>query len=688
MSKEFLSGSEAAAHGARLSRVEVVSAYPISPNTLVLSNLADMVESGEMNAEMVNVEGEHSAGSVCAGAVSAGARAFTATCGQGMAFMHEVLWMASGMALPMVVAVTNRGVGGPQTLASDLSDSLPERDSAFMQFYCENAQEVLDSIIMAYKVGENERVLLPSFVCFEGYRITHTYEAVEVPEPKEVDGYLPPYDPKHAFFDTNYPIAQGAANIKWFSHTRKQLHDALVSAKSLIKDECAEFKERFGREYGLIETYRMEDAELAIVSLGTVVSVARDAVERYREMGKKVGLLKIRCFRPFPDEEIREALKGVPKVLVLDRFQSPGSHGVVFTEMRNCLYGSGTEISSLILGHMDVSQQDVEKMIDMGLEHQGQFEDWYNFDIPENVLPVIGIKEYESIKCGVVPEREEYKEAIAPGTTACQGCAELLALRQAINAMGDNTVCAFATGCMQAVTAIYPYNSWRIPTGHYLFNNAASAASGIEAALKHKGKNYNILVMGGDGGLVDIGLQALSGAIERGHNLTYLCLDNEAYMNTGVQRSGTTPFLAATKTSPGGKKAKPKDIDRIIEAHGIYVATALPCFPNDLKKKIQKARDIDGPAFVHVLSPCPTGWEFDVSKSIEVARLAFETGSWILYESQNGKRTINRLPKERKPIIEYLKLQRRFSHLTEADIAEIQKEIDERFEALTQTQQN
>lgn len=684
MSKEFLSGSEAAAHGARLARVDVISAYPISPNTLVLSTLAEMAESGELDAEMVNVEGEHSAGSVCAGAVSAGARAFTVTCGQGMAYMHEVLWMASGMALPLVVAVTNRGVGGPQTLASDLSDSLPERDSAFLQFYCEDAQEVLDSIIMAYKVGENEEVLLPSFVCLEGYRLTHTYEGVEIPEPVEVDRYLPPYNPKHAFFDLNHPIAQGAANIKWFSHTRKQQHEALIKAKTIIKEACAEFKERFGREYGFIESYRMEDAEIAIVSLGTVVSVARDAVERYRAMGKKVGLVKIRCFRPFPDEELREALSGVPKVLVLDRFHSPGSHGVVFTEVRNCLYGSRAKVSNLILGHMDVSQQDIEKMIDMGLERPDEFEDWYNFEVEENILPIVGIKEYESLKCGLPQEREGHEEAIAPGTTACQGCASLLALRQALQAMGDKTVCAFATGCMQAVTAIYPYHAWRIPTGHYLFNNVASAASGIEVALRRQNKDYDILVVGGDGGMVDIGLQALSGAIERGHNLTYLCYDNEAYMNTGVQRSGTTSFMASTKTTPDGKKVKPKDIDRIMEAHGIYVATALPCFPNDLKNKIQKARDINGPAFVHVLTPCPTGWEHDVSKSIEIARLAFETGAWLLFESDNGKRTYNRLPKQRKPIIEYLKLQGRFSHLTEAGIAEIQKEIDERFAAITQ----
>jgi pyruvate ferredoxin oxidoreductase beta subunit len=281
-----------------------------------------------------------------------------------------------------------------------------------------------------------------------------------------------------------------------------------------------------------------------------------------------------------------------------------------------------------------------------------------------------------------VVEKEYSRGPMAPGTSACQGCVPLLTTRQVLGAMGDNSVITFATGCIQAVSSVYPFSGWNIPAGHYCFNNVAAAASGVEVAFRRQKRDEDILVYGGDGGLADIGFQALSGAIERGHNLTYVCYDNEAYMNTGVQRSGTTPWMASTKTTPSGKLMKRKDLSRIMEAHGIYVATALPCFPADLARKVKKARDIVGPAFVHVLSPCPTGWEFDPALAIEISRLAFETGAWILYEYEDGHRTISRLPKVKKPIEEYLKKQGRFSHLTSAQIRDIQAYIDARYEEL------
>jgi pyruvate ferredoxin oxidoreductase beta subunit len=248
--------------------------------------------------------------------------------------------------------------------------------------------------------------------------------------------------------------------------------------------------------------------------------------------------------------------------------------------------------------------------------------------------------------------------------------------------MGDNAVTVFATGCMQAIASVYPFSGWNVAAAHYCFNNTAAAASGVESAFRHQHKDHDVLVYGGDGGLGDIGFQALSGAIERGHNITYVCYDNEAYMNTGVQRSGTTPWMATTKTTPAGKSMIRKDLSKIMEAHGIYVATALPCFPADVARKIQKARDIDGPAFVHLLAPCPTGWEFDPAIAIELSRLAYETGIWVLYEFEDGQRTITKVPKTRKPVEVYLKKQGRFSHLTQEQILEIQQIVDERFEQL------
>ncbi len=686
MSRMFLSGSEAATEGVKLSRVQVISAYPISPNVNVIGTLSEMVNDGELDAEFVNVEGEHSAASVIAGASAAGSRAFTASCGQGIAFMHEMLWMASGMALPIVIGVTSRGIGLPQTLACDFSDVASERDASILHFYTESAQEVVDSIIMAYKVSEHPDVLLPSFVCLEGYRLTHTYEPVDVPSQEAVDEFLPPYQPKHAFLDPKYPIMQGTGTVEFFSHFKYAQHEALIRAKSVLKDTFKEFGQKFGRDYDLVESYRVDDADMVLVVLGTMAGVIREVVDEYREKGVKLGMLKIRIFRPFPDEEIRQALKGVGKVLVVERFNSPGSHGVTYTELRSALYREKPLVSAMVITSAELYHEDVRKIVDMGLDRNDEFEEWYIEDIPDKVLQAGGWDNYQAICQGKEVEREDVKDIksyIAPGTTACQGCAPLLALRHIADAMGDDAVCVYATGCMQTVTSGFPLVGWNMASAHFCFTNVASAGSGVEAAFKQKGSDTKVLVLGGDGALADIGFQPLSGAVERGHDITYVCYDNEAYMNTGVQRSSTTSYQARTKTTPGGKQEFKKDIARIMEAHGIYVATALPCFPGDLVKKIEKANSIKGPAFVHVLCPCPTGWEFDPSISIQLSRLAFETGSWVLYEYENGERTISRLPKERKPVEEYLKLQGRFSKLTDEHLAVIQKEVDERFEALT-----
>jgi pyruvate ferredoxin oxidoreductase alpha subunit len=684
MVRLFLSGSESAAHGVRLARVPVISAYPISPNVNIIATLAEMVSEGELDAEFINVEGEHSAASVISGASAAGSRAFTASCGFGLAYMHEVLWMASGMALPIVVAVASRALG--KTLECDLSDMSAERDASFLHFYAENAQEVVDSIIMAYRVSEHPEVLLPSLVCLEGYRLTHTYEPVDIPGQDAVDRFLPPYRPKHAFLDPKYPIMLGSTSVPYYSQFKYAQHEALLRAKDVLKDTFREFDDIFGRSYDLVEAYKADDADMVIVALGSMAGVIRETVDEYRNRGVKLGMLKIRMFRPFPEEDIRRALKGVGKILVVDRFNSPGAHGVAYTELRSALYREDSLISSLIIGSAELYHEDVRKIVDMALDRNEEFEEWYIRDIPDAEIDASGWDNYQALCRGETVEREDLKDirsSIAPGTSACQGCAPLLAMRNVVDAMGEDAVCIYATGCMQAVSSRFPRVGWNMASVHFCFTNVASAASGVEAAFRQKGKETSVLVFGGDGALSDIGLQPLSGAIERGHDITYVCYDNEAYMNTGVQRSGTTTFSARTKTTPRGKEMQRKDLTKIMEAHGIYVATALPCFPGDLVNKVQKGKSIKGPAFIHVLCPCPVGWEFDPSISVKLSRLAFETGAWVLYEYEDGVRTVSRLPKRRAPIKEYIKPQGRFSHLSPDQIAEMQKEVDKRFQALT-----
>ena len=294
-----------------------------------------------------------------------------------------------------------------------------------------------------------------------------------------------------------------------------------------------------------------------------------------------------------------------------------------------------------------------------------------------------------------VPRLVTKKEFFAPGHRACIGCGEALAVRLVCKALGQNVIITTATGCIEIISSQLPYTSWRVPWIHTLFENTAAVASGIEASLKvlvRKGrlpdKGTKVIAMAGDGGTSDIGLQALSGAFERGHNFLYICFDNEAYMNTGVQRSSATPYGAFTTTSPPGKVSIgqvtwKKDMPAIAVAHNIpYVATACPSYPFDLMAKVEKAAATDGPAYVHILSVCPTGWRCPTDLTIRMGRLAVETGIFPLYEVENGKYKLSiDLPKLR-PVTDYLKLQGRFRHLSDDVMDEIQQRVDKEYAKL------
>ncbi len=290
-------------------------------------------------------------------------------------------------------------------------------------------------------------------------------------------------------------------------------------------------------------------------------------------------------------------------------------------------------------------------------------------------------------------DREEYFSA---GHRACQGCGEALALRLILKALGSDIIVSNATGCMEIISSAYPQTAWEVPYIHVAFENAAAVGSGVEAALKalrRKGKIADRYVksvaVAGDGGTCDIGLQALSGAMERGHDLLFVCLDNEAYMNTGIQRSSATPFMAATTTSPAGKAIKgqrtgKKNLPEIMVAHNVpYVATACPSYPIDLVNKVRKARDLKGPAYLHVFSMCPTGWRSSSETVIKLGRLAVETGVFPLYEVENGKyRITQEIPKKLRPVKDYLELQGRFRHLTPDDMALVQARVDREWRKL------
>ena len=293
-----------------------------------------------------------------------------------------------------------------------------------------------------------------------------------------------------------------------------------------------------------------------------------------------------------------------------------------------------------------------------------------------------------------VPRLVTVKEYFAPGHRACMGCGEALALRLVCKSLGRNVIIVNATGCMEIVSSPFPWTSWEVPWIHTLFENTSAVASGVEAgikALRRKGKyskKTKVVAIGGDGATADIGIQALSGALERGHNFIYICLDNEAYMNTGVQRSSATPFGASTTTAPAGKisigqTTWKKNMPAIAAAHGIpYVATACPSYPFDLMDKINKAMKIEGPTYIHILSVCPTGWRLASDLTIRAGRLAVETGIFPLYEIENGEYTLNFDFPKLRPVEDYFKLQGRFRHLPKETVAQIQERVSTEYAKL------
>ena len=288
------------------------------------------------------------------------------------------------------------------------------------------------------------------------------------------------------------------------------------------------------------------------------------------------------------------------------------------------------------------------------------------------------------------------KELLSSGHRACSGCGEVLGVRLMCKALGEDTVIASATGCMEIVTSMYPTTAWQVPWIHVAFENAAAVASGVEAglkALRRKGKiadrDVKVVGMAGDGGTMDIGMQALSGAMERGHNMLFVCFDNEAYMNTGIQRSSGTPMGASTTTAPAGKvsmgqKTWKKNMAEIMVAHNVpYVATACPSYPLDFITKIEKAKKVKGPSYIHCFTVCPTGWRCGSDQTISMGRLAVETGIFPLYEVENGKYKLSaEMPKKLQPIKNYCKAQGRYRHLTEDQMQMIQDRVNKEYEKL------
>jgi pyruvate/2-oxoacid:ferredoxin oxidoreductase alpha subunit len=382
---QMLDGNRAAALGAKLCRVQVVAAYPITPQTPVTEALSEFVERGELQSQYVNVESEHSALAVCSSASLVGARTFTATSAHGLAYMHEMLHWVSGTRLPVVLACVNRAMGAPWNILNDHQDSMSQRDTGWIQMYARNNQEILDLVIQAYKIAE--MTYLPVMVCYDGYILSHTDMPVDVPSQHTVDRFLPPYSP-HTILDPANPrnynlvtLANPRVNAEGtlchgYMEIRYLLQEALESSKETITGVGREFGDLFGRSYdGLLWEDGMEEAEVAVVAMGSLAMEAAVAAEALRSDGIRAGVVGLRVFRPFPGEDIVRAIQGCRLVVVFDKSISYGNEGAVSTEIKAALYGSGvnTAVRDFIvgLGGRDVKARELADAVKKTLSLMG-----------------------------------------------------------------------------------------------------------------------------------------------------------------------------------------------------------------------------------------------------------------------------------------------------------------------------
>jgi pyruvate ferredoxin oxidoreductase alpha subunit len=379
-------GSYAIAHSVKVCRPNVISAYPITPQTHIVEDLSQFMADGKIpNCEYINVESEFSALSALVGASATGARTYSSTSSQGLELMHEVLFNASGMRLPIVMTVVNRAVSAPISIWNDHQDSISQRDTGWIQLYAENIQEMSDMTAQSFKIAEDKDVMLPAMVCMDGFILSHVFEPVILLEQELTDEFLPTYDPEHVL-DTRNPLSFGTfADPSAYTEFRYLQQKGMDVALGKIEKAAEDFKKIFGRYFGgLIEPYMAEDAEILLMAMGSVVGTIKDVIDKARSQGIKVGLIKVRTFRPFPAEAIRSAVSDAAIVVTLDKNISVGlNEGALFTEVKSCLYNS--DINVPVMGFM--------------LGHGGR-------DIPMSTIQMIIDKAAQAIKSGIKVESE------------------------------------------------------------------------------------------------------------------------------------------------------------------------------------------------------------------------------------------------------------------------------------------
>ena len=724
--EKYLSGNEAAALAVKQIGYDIMGYYPITPSTQIAENLDLMGAKGEVDITMIPAEGEHSAAGICYGASAAGARAFNATSANGLLYALEQFPVQSGTRYPMVMNVACRTVSGPLSIKGDHSDIMFMLNTGWIILFAHSVQQVYDFNIIATKLGES--VSLPVVVAYDGFFTSHQKKrSYSFKSDEDVKNFVGKKKEKHDLLDLENPITIGSyMNEPDLINNRFQLYEAVTLAGKRL-DEIFKSYENFSqRHYEMVEEYKVKDAEIVMILLGSAFDAVTVAVDKLRKEGIKAGVITLNVIRPFPIDEVVKRVKDKCKILVADRQDSYGANGGNLSlEVRAAFQRKkkNVEIKSVVygLGGIDFDVSDGRWL----LEQYDNLPDFSYYGVTkggkekvqDNLLKkidkertMLGITEVKNtgeglmVKGGQINATTAMPDRIAPGHGACPGCGILVNLNLLLRAIEDPVVLLFQTGCGMIITTAYPKTSFRVPYIHNLFQNGAATMSGIVEACKRRQEKGEIpkgdivfIMVTGDGGM-DIGMGSAIGTALRGHNMIIFEYDNGGYMNTGYQLSYSTPKGAKSATShvgslQYGKTFFNKDMPEIMAAANIpYVATVAECNPKDFITKAAKAAYYaknQGMAYIKALSACPLNWNDNPATERAVIEAAVNCGYFPLYEVEKGITKLNynhENSNKKMPVKQWFSMMGRTRHLVKEEyssvVEEIQKEIDERFRKL------
>ncbi|WLR53715.1 thiamine pyrophosphate-dependent enzyme [Mesobacillus subterraneus] len=742
----FESGNEMAAMAAAQINYHIMGYFPITPSTEVAQYLDMMKSRGEHDIKLIPADGEHGSAGICYGAAATGARVFNATSANGLMYMLEQLPVQSGTRYPMVLNLVTRSISGPLDIRGDHSDLYFALNTGWVILTARTPQAVYDMNIMALKIAEHSEVRLPVMVAYDGFFTSHQKRKVNFFKDRAVVQRFVGEAPTEYNFarDPKKPLTIGAhMNGDDLMNNHFQQSEAMYKAKDVYKEVAAEYAKLSGRNYEILDLYQMEDADVALFLLNSAAESAKDVVDRLREKGIKAGVISPNIIRPFPAQEIREALKNVKSLLVGERADSYGGHGPNLThEIKSALQedrNNVTIVQSRVfgLGGKDFYADDAEAFFSMAIDamEKGYAEkpfDYYGHvagDPGKALKQVIEPQHGNVYNSGLIQvTRDEEKnklnvkipplraltskpKRIASVHGACPGCGIFGGLELFFKGIEGDLVILFQTGCAYVVTTAYPHTSHKQTTIHNLFQNGAATLSGTLEAfleLKRRGEievsaDATFVMVTGDGGM-DIGMGSAIGTALRGHKLIMLEYDNEGYMNTGSQLSYSTPFSHMTSTSNVGKAQKGKafhhkDTAQIMASTNIpYVFTGTEAFPQDLVKKAAKAQwyaQNVGTVYGKLLITCPLNWKSEDRFGQTIVEAAVNSNFFPLYEVEQGVTNITYDPEAKNKKIQladWLKYMGKTKHLlTEENkgmLVEFEEEVEKRWQRLKAKHEN